>query len=345
MCYFSAIDRLRFKPFDLDPGPRGTMSMSTFRHLAAELFPAVRSVGLGCAAEPLLHPNLDEILGHIRAHKVPDTWIQTNLLALTAATADSIVRNRVRTVAVSIDGITRETYERVRRGASWERLFNRLQLLRDAKARARSRLPRLRITFAWMRSNRRDLAALPEFARNLGASELDVRFVAPTVGVDMSGELLDTEDRETINTELWSAARAATGLGLRLRAYPALYKEAGSDESIPGKASRRLWLLRSGIDGPARWRQSFQERRDRCRFPGRFLLVRPNGAVSPCPFWEEEPVALVPRDGRDEILGATGIAKIRSGLLEGRPVGSCRTCIKRKDALFRPMQRDRSDEP
>lgn len=344
MCYFSAIDRLRFKPFALDADPRGSMNATTFHHIASELFPLARRVGLGCAAEPLLHPNLDEYLRSLRAHRVPDIWIQTNLLALNPGTARSIVENGVRTVAVSIDGTTGETYEKIRRGASWERLHGRLRLLRDVKAKARSSLPRLRITFAWMRSNLDQLASLPGFASSLGASELDVRFVAPTVGVDNSNELLDSEDQQAIMAELWSAARAATTLGLRLSAYPALRKEAGADDTLRGKLARKTWLLKSGIEGPTRWRQSLREKRDGCFFPGRTLVIRPNGAVQPCPFWDEEPVALVPRDDRRSILGSTGIADIRRGLRSGCPTGSCRSCGEKKDALFRPITVQRTSD-
>jgi MoaA/NifB/PqqE/SkfB family radical SAM enzyme len=336
MCYFSTTDRLRFKPFDLDPDQRGNMSMEMFRHVASELFPHTRKIGLGCAAEPLLHPGFVEMLEHIRTHRVPETWIQTNLLALAPATAEAVVANRVGTVAVSIDGTSRESYERIRRGASWDRLHEKLQLLLDAKAASRSALPRLRITFAWMQSNRAELETLPGFAERLGASELDVRFVAPTVGVDNSGELLDSEDPDAIMRQLWSAARAATSRGIRLSAYPSLRKEAGADDSFFGKIKRKFWLLRSGIDGPDRWRRSYLERRHGCSFPGRTLLIRPNGAVLPCPFWEEEPVALVPQADRASIFESDGIAAIRRGLRSGCPVGSCRTCTVKKDALFRP---------
>jgi MoaA/NifB/PqqE/SkfB family radical SAM enzyme len=187
-----------------------------------------------------------------------------------------------------------------------------------------------------MRSNREELATLPDFAKGLGASELDVRFVAPTVGVDNSGELLDSEAPDAIMSELWSAARAATSLGIRLSAYPALRKEADADDSVFGKIARKIWLFRSGIDGPDRWRRSFFERRDGCSFPGRTLLIRPNGAVLPCPFWEEEPVALVPQADRRSILASDGIVEIRRGLRTGCPIGSCRTCTVKKDALFRP---------
>lgn len=339
MCYFSTTDRLRFKPFELDPGSTGDIDIEVFRHLASELFPSARSVGLGCAAEPLLHPRFAEMLSLTRTYRVPDVWLQTNLLALSAASAQAIVDQRVRTVAVSIDGTTRATYERIRVGASWDRLLSRIELLRQAGASSPARPPRLRITFAWMRSNREELGRLPAFAQSIGAHEIDVRFVAPTVAVDNRDELLRGADRGALMNELWNAARDATTRGIRLSAYPAMDREPGAGGSPLARLRRKLWLVKSGIDGPTRWRRSLLEGIDGCSFPGRTLLIRPNGAVLPCPFWEAEPIALVPDDKRSAILDSEALGQIRRGLRNGCPVGSCRNCEARKDALFRPFIR------
>jgi MoaA/NifB/PqqE/SkfB family radical SAM enzyme len=335
MCYFSVIDRIRFQPFDLDPGPHGDMDPATYRHVASELFPRARTVVFGCSAEPLIHPDFCELLEATRSHRVPRVSLQTNLLALSPARAEAVVAAGVHTIAVSVDGTCRETYEKIRRGASWDRLLSRLELLRAARAASGSRWPRLRITFAWMRSNRHELATLPAFAAAHGASELDVRFVVPTVGVDNSGELLD--DDGTLTAELWSVARDATRRGIRLSAYPAMAKEADADDSFLAKLRRRLWLLRSGIDGPHVWRRAARARLVGCAFPGKTLLIRPNGSVLPCAFWEEQPIAIVPRDDRRAILGSDALTEIRRGLQRGCPAGSCRTCTEKKDALFRPF--------
>lgn len=339
MCHFSTNDRLRFKPFDLDPGSRGDIELNTFCHIASELFPRAHTLGLGCAAEPLLHPELSEILRISRKHRVPNVWLQTNLLALSDSKAQAIVKYGVRTVSVSIDGTTRETYERIRNGASWDRLHSRLELLRRTRISSASPPPRLRITFVWMQSNRKELKSLPAFAASLGAREIDLRFVTPTVGVDNRSELLDATEPNQLMDELWSVARDATTRGIRLSAYPAMEKERDADNSLAGRFRRKMWLLKSGIENPAQWRRSIIERFAGCSFPGRTLLIRPNGAVLPCPFWEEEPIAVVPRDGHLEITGSDLLARISKGLRSGCPIGSCRTCGERKDAFYRPLMK------
>jgi MoaA/NifB/PqqE/SkfB family radical SAM enzyme len=341
MCYFSTTDRLRFKPYDLNPGSTGNIELTTFQHVASELFPRAHTVAFGCAAEPLLHPQFAEILSVTRTHRVPNVWLQTNLLALSTIKAKAIVDQGMRTVAVSIDGTSSETYERIRVGASWDRLMSRFELLRQARSSATSPFPRLRITFAWMRSNHHELKSLPAFAESLGASEIDVRFVAPTVGVDNRDELFEASAADGLMSELWTVARDATARGLTLSAYPAMEKECDADNSLIGKIRRKLWLLKSGIDGPAQWHRSMLERINGCSFPGKVLLIRPNGGVLPCPFWEDEPIALVPRDARRAILGSDGLKKIRAGLRNDCPDGSCRTCEARKNALFRPLMSTR----
>lgn len=342
MCHFSSTKQLLFKPFDLDPGPDGMLDMAALRHIASEFFPRTHTIGLGCSAEPLLHPNFSDIVRSCRLHRIPKIWLQTNLLALSEAKARAIVDHGVRTVAVSIDGTTREAFEKIRAGASWDRLHSRLDLLRRVAADASRPMPRLRVTFTWMRSNRPELRSLPAFASSLGAREIDVRFVVPTIGVDNRRELLDDAEPNELMDELWSVARDATSRGIRLSAYPAMVPEPDTRKSLIRKIEHKIWLFKSGIEGVASWRRTFLERLNGCAFPTRTLLIRPNGAVLPCPFWEEDPIALVPRDGHREIASSERLATITRGLRTGCPVGSCKTCGARKDAFFRPLSRARA---
>ncbi len=334
MCYFSTTNRLHFKPYDVAPGANGNLDLPVFRHLASELFPRTHTIGLGCSAEPLLHPDLAEILHTCREYRVPKVWLQTNLLALSHAKARAIVEHGVHTVAVSIDGTTRETYERIRRGASWDRLHSRLSMLHRAAATSRTG-PRLRVTFAWMRSNQNELPSLPAFAASIGARELDLRFVVPTVGVENRSELIDDLEPQRLMDVLWRVARDATSRGIRLSAFPAMVRAPDAPQSVIGKIRHKFWLFKAGIEGPASWCRTFSERLNGCSFPGSMFVIRPNGAVLPCSFWNDDPIALLPRDGYREMAASDRLAEISKGLRRGCPVSSCRTCSLRKDALFR----------
>ena len=222
------------------------------------------------------------------------------------------------TVAASIDGTTKETYEKIRVPAKWERLLSRLELLK--KARRSRKLPRLRIIFTWMKSNRAELADLPAFAQHWGAAELDVRYVSPTVGVDVSGELLSGEDPRQLNAELASAAKDAVRRGLRLSSFPEFEPPAERSRALAARIRRRLWHIRAGLDRWEHRRHAAAQRLHGCAYPDRYYVIRPNGAVAPCIYWEGAPIGLYPSDGLASIASGAPLARIREGLASGEPV-------------------------
>ena len=334
MCYFANTDRLAFPPFDKQLSDDGNMPVEVFEKIAADLFPKSWRVALACAAEPMIHPRFKEIVAIAGRYGVPDLWFPTNLLALTDSTAEALVRARVATVAASIDGTTKESYEKIRVPAKWERLLACLETLRRVRSAAKSKTPRLRIIFTWMQSNRGDLARLPEFAADQGASDIDVRFVSPTPGVDVSKELLSDVHPQELNAELSAAAHDAVRRRIRLASYPQFEPEH-VEEGLFARARRRLWRLRAGLDRPEYWRYSWFQGFFGCAYPDRNYVIRPNGAVSPCIYWEADPIGFYPADSLDRIAAGAPLKRIRDGLRSGRPIGTCATCGERRTALYR----------
>jgi MoaA/NifB/PqqE/SkfB family radical SAM enzyme len=335
MCYFAATDRLAFAPFDRKLSDDGNLPVDVFEKIAADLFPRAWRVALACAAEPMIHPHFRDILAIAGRYGVPDLWFPTNLLALTPTTAEAIVDHRVTTVAASIDGVTKETYEKIRVPAKWERLLACLDVLRTVRREKRSRMPHLRIIFTWMRSNRPELAALPEFAARHGAREIDVRFVSPTEGVDVRPELLSDEDPAVLNRELASAAHEAVRRGIRLASYPEFERPEDRKRSLVARIRRRAWRIRAGMDRFEYLRYGWYQNLFGCAYPSRNYVIRPNGAVHPCIYWDQEPIGFYPAEGLDRIASGAPMQAIREGLRSGLPIGTCATCGERRTALYR----------
>ena len=335
MCHFSQADRIHFPPFDLPAASDGNMRIDVFTEIAADLFPRARRVALACAAEPLIHPRFKEIVAIAGSYGVPDLWFPTNLLALSEGSARAILDANVRTVAASIDGLTKETYEKIRVGGKWERLLQTLELLRTLKREARRRRPGLRIIFTWMKSNFAELVDLPAFAADQGAEELDVRYVSPSYGVDVSGEVLDGEDPRKLRAILAATAREAVRRGLRLIAYPEFEIAEERSRAVLARIGRRIWRIRAGIDRPEHLRYMWDQRLHGCAYPDKYWVIRPNGAVSPCIYWQEEPIGIYPGGGRAAMASGAPLSRIREGLRSDRPVGSCAGCSERRNALYR----------
>ena len=335
MCYFSAVDRLQFPPFDRRLSRTGMMPLETFGRVAEDLFPRAHKVALGCAAEPLVHPKFIDIVLEAGGYGIPDLWFPTNLLPLTRPKAEAICEAGVGTVAVSMDGTRAETYEAIRVGATFARFRRSLDLLNDVR---RGAATRLRLIFVWMRTNRADLADLPRFAEEVGAAELDVRFVAPTAHVTAEDELLDGEDPGALRAELAAAAEDAAARGLRLVSYPDF------DDGGPIGLRGRLLRWRAGLYDRRRLLGRVRTAVAGCAWPGHTVVVRPNGAVSPCIFWEEQPIGLYPETTLGAVQRSPLLSAIVDGLRTGNPCGTCRTCSERKHALYFRLQWQRQLE-
>lgn len=331
MCYFSSTDRIRFAPFDRELAPNGNMPTDIFEKIAGELFPRAHKVALGCAAEPLVHPKFADLVKIAGRYQVPELWFPTNLLALTEAKAQAIVEAGVATVAVSMDGTDEKTYEKIRVGGKWSLFKSRLEMLNAARKGSRTRL---RFIFTWMQSNRDDLRNLPAFAAEYGASDLDVRFVTPTVGVDNSAELLGGEDRAWLDNELATVAEDAVRRGLKLAYYPEFKTPEDLRRHPWIRLKRALWRVRAGLYRPEYFQYRWHKRQNGCAYPGRTYVIRPNGAVSPCIFWEGDPMGLLPATDFQAIDNRIG--EIRESLRCGNPQGTCKTCTVRRDAFYVP---------
>jgi len=329
MCYFSAVDRLQFPPFDRSLSRTGMMPPETFSRVAADLFPRAHRVALGCAAEPLVHPKFIDIVREAGSYGIPDLWFPTNLLPLTPPKAEAICEAGVKTVGVSMDGTRPETYEAIRVGATFARLMRCFDLLNDVR---RGAATRLRLIFVWMRTNRADLADLPRFAEEIGASELDVRFVTPTAHVTAEDELLDDEDPGALRAELAATAEDAAARGLKLVSYPDF------DDGGPIGLRGHLLRWRAGLYDRRRLRGRVRTAVAGCAWPRHTVVVRPNGAVSPCIFWEEQPIGLYPETTLAEVERSPLLSSITDGLRTGNPCGTCRTCSERKHALYFRLQ-------
>lgn len=78
-----------------------------------------------------MSPWFVEIVRIAAACKVPHTYFITNAQLLTEKVAEVLIECGVDQVQVSADGATRETYEYIRRGASFERLTQNLRHLTE----------------------------------------------------------------------------------------------------------------------------------------------------------------------------------------------------------------------
>jgi len=145
-----------------------TMPYDLFRRIVDETSPYIKSYSLFNSGEPLIVDDFCERVDYVHSIKRDDCRIEisTNGMLLT----DDIIgflRAREVSVIVSFDGADKEIFEKIRRGASFERVCGNLQKLSAAYSDiALHKSPQIYVTL--QKDNQAQLLKIAELAYSLG---------------------------------------------------------------------------------------------------------------------------------------------------------------------------------
>lgn len=151
---------------------QANMSIETFHQLAQSLgdLPQLESVTFAGFGEPLIHPQILEMVDTIRQHDL-NVDISSSGLLLDDKMARALVQLGVERITVSIDGIKPETYAGVR-GAMLAQVLDNIHCLNDIKRELGMVKPLVGIEFVALKSNQTEVADLAELAAQLNATHV-----------------------------------------------------------------------------------------------------------------------------------------------------------------------------
>jgi hypothetical protein len=255
--------------------------------------------------EPLLHPRfLAMARSAVRAGcKVSTT---TSGTVMTRELAAGIVDSGIDIVAFSLAGTTSGTHDRARPGAAFDKVLEAAATLAGVRAGLGGSSPRVHLAYMLLAGDVAEAEALPDIMERMGvrcavASTLDY---LPSAA--WAGEAFTEDGRPGIAAAREVLTRAAARADAR---------------------GMRLHFSLSGEDGPAPCAEQAQDS----------VYVDVMGTLRPCVYHGApgctEGVALggVPGTSPIDVVRG-GLRKFREGLVGGWPEGTCRTCLKRKDA-------------
>ncbi len=103
------------------------------------------AIKLSLRGEPLLHPELAHMIEYAKEKGVMDVYFNTNAILLTEEKFERLIDTRLDRISISIEGFNKETYEKFRVGARFERLFDNVSKFIAIRNRKRALSPQIRI--------------------------------------------------------------------------------------------------------------------------------------------------------------------------------------------------------
>ncbi|MEW6263518.1 MAG: radical SAM protein [Thermodesulfobacteriota bacterium] len=145
------------------------------KHLDFELYRRViatgapkglASVRLGLTGEPLLRPDIIEFVRLARTAGLVDIMLITNGQLLTPPISRSLIDAGLTRLMVSLDAVRPETYRRIRRGGSLDRVVRNIMTFLELRRRQGRDWPLLRVSFIRMTLNLEEAEEFEDYWRD-----------------------------------------------------------------------------------------------------------------------------------------------------------------------------------
>jgi len=158
----------------------GEMPFETYQVLlrGMERIPTLKKISFWGFGEPLLHPDILEMIRSAKKLKVKTELITDGLL-LSERISAGLIAAGLDSLVVSLDGTSPETQAGIRGGANLAEIQNNIQLLNSIRKAKSKRNPEVGIEFVVMRRNLSELKNLVPMAKRMEAGLVIVTNVLP----------------------------------------------------------------------------------------------------------------------------------------------------------------------
>jgi len=236
--------------------------MDFFKEILNEAHGWVKQFQFCSLGEPFLNKNLPEMLSLAASHKI-GTLIVTNGMLITPEIADHLIRSTsIEYLTFSIDGAKAKTCETLRRGLSFTKLLDAVQLVTTTKKRLKKKRPELRVNFVAMKSNIEELPDLVHLASRIGIQGINVNYATIEGDIELSNSLYND---------------------------PKLQKEVFAIARIYGRECDIDLRLPADIENT--------HITTKCRFPWDSMIIDTDGSVHLCYFAWENTIGNIRTDG------------------------------------------------
>lgn len=173
------------------------MTLENFKKIVAQL-PRLSEVDLQGLGEPLINPELDEIITWCNSQAIRASFV-TNGLLLGPDRASALLRTKPSRIIISLDSTDPETYASIRPGASLKLLMENIGRLVALRAEMEGGPTHIGLMAVVMKLNERELPELVMKARELSVDSITLKGLNTVLGGDpCTDDLQDPILRKTV---------------------------------------------------------------------------------------------------------------------------------------------------
>lgn len=126
-----------------------------------------QSIKFNWRGEPALHTGLEELVAYAKKKGILEVQFNTNGIPFTRERIQALIEAGLDRVIVSIDGATKETYESIRIGATYERLMNNVRMFYELRTQLGRQRPFIRVQMVRMRDNESEVQQFLEMWKEI----------------------------------------------------------------------------------------------------------------------------------------------------------------------------------
>ena len=146
------------------------MSWELYEHIVGEIGPYLSYVDFLHGGEPLLNKRFPDMVAHIKKYDVYTSTDTHFSLKLSDAELESLIDCGLDTISISLDGMSRETYDKYRIGGDFDLVLSNMKRLAELKKKRGVSRPHISWQFVVFSFNEHELPEARRFAQKLGVN-------------------------------------------------------------------------------------------------------------------------------------------------------------------------------
>ncbi len=159
--------------------PTGLMDFELFKNIIDTIGDYLFMIVMFNWGEPFVNPAIFDMIAYARKRNIKIVSSTNAHVFAKQEDAEKLIKSGIDVIAVAIDGIKQETYERFRGAGSLETALKGIRNLVAAKHAMNSKTPLINFRFIPMKHNEHEIPELKKLAKSLGVDALSIKTLNP----------------------------------------------------------------------------------------------------------------------------------------------------------------------